>query len=241
MARSIVVATLGALALAAGPVDAQEPPSLEPPLEAAPADDPPTPPTVARPKPAEPPHTPLLVIPGVTAPRASRPAAPRPPADPLPEPAAPPTLAGPSSAPAPVDIPLRLEPISPQVRSRPREVAPQDDGAAGPRSAFPRPEPATTTAAPARRTAPGTARERDADKVESTGDPAVEAAVRRRVEKQVRDALGGRVKDVDVKVSGRNVVVRARASRFWYRWTTRRTLNSLPMPAGYRARVELLD
>ncbi|WP_165069189.1 hypothetical protein [Paludisphaera rhizosphaerae] len=259
MARSIVVAALSALMLAVGRADAQQPPALEPPLEApSAAADPPTPPTVARPKPAEPPHTPLLVIPGVTAPRPSQSDAPRPAVDPLPEPAGPPTLSGPSMAPAPVDIPLRLEPLASEPAAGRREIAPEAEPAPRARTTPPRQEPwpttarPSTTASPARRPATGNgrilppiedapARDHDASKDKADDDPAAEAAVKRRVEKQVQNALGDRVKDVDVKVSGRSVVVRARATRFWYRFGARRALNALPMPAGYHARVELLD
>jgi hypothetical protein len=69
----------------------------------------------------------------------------------------------------------------------------------------------------------------------------VEAAVKRRVEKQIREALGDRVRSVEVRVAGRSIVIRAQAARFWQRRGVRRSLESLSLPSGYRSRVELLD
>jgi hypothetical protein len=63
--------------------------------------------------------------------------------------------------------------------------------------------------------------------------------VKRRVEKQVAEALGNRVSGVKVRVSGRSVTIHAHATRLWYRWWARRTLESLSMPAGYRGKVVL--
>ncbi len=72
-------------------------------------------------------------------------------------------------------------------------------------------------------------------------DPAVEAALKRRIERQIRDSLGDRVSGVEVRVVGRDVTIRAHTTRFWQRRTVRRTLESLPGLAGYRATVDLLD
>ena len=47
--------------------------------------------------------------------------------------------------------------------------------------------------------------------VEPRSDPAAEAAVKRRIEKQVEQTLGDRVRSVEVRVSGRTVVFRAQA------------------------------
>ena len=77
--------------------------------------------------------------------------------------------------------------------------------------------------------------------VESRSDPAAEAAVKRRIEKQVEQTLGDRVRSVEVRVTGRTVVFRAQATRFWQRRGVRRSLETLPLPAGYRGRVESVD
>jgi hypothetical protein len=77
--------------------------------------------------------------------------------------------------------------------------------------------------------------------VEPRSDPAAEAAVKRRIESQIQQTLGDRVRSVEVRVTGKSVVLRARAARFWQRRSVRRSLETLPLPAGYRARVESVD
>jgi hypothetical protein len=77
--------------------------------------------------------------------------------------------------------------------------------------------------------------------VEPSTDPAAEAALKRRLERQIREALGDRVHEVEVRVVGRDVSIRARATRFWQRRTVRRALESLPGLAGYRSSVEILE
>ncbi len=77
--------------------------------------------------------------------------------------------------------------------------------------------------------------------VEPRSDPAADAAVKRRFEKQVQQAVGDRVRSVEIRVSGRSVVIRAQAARFWQRRGVRRSLETMPLPSGYRARVEMID
>jgi hypothetical protein len=77
--------------------------------------------------------------------------------------------------------------------------------------------------------------------IEPRSDPAAEAAIRSRVQKQIEQSLGDRVRSVEVRVSGRNVSIRAQAARFWQRRGIRRSLETLSMPSGYRARVEMVD
>jgi hypothetical protein len=76
---------------------------------------------------------------------------------------------------------------------------------------------------------------------EPSTDPAAEAALKRRIERQVHEALGDRVRDVEVRVIGRDVTIRARSTRFWQRRGVRRALESLPGLAGYKPSIELLD
>jgi hypothetical protein len=76
---------------------------------------------------------------------------------------------------------------------------------------------------------------------EPSTDPASEAALKRRIERQIHEALGDRVHEVEVRVVGREVTIQAKTTRFWQRRTVRRTLESLPGLAGYRHTVELLD
>lgn len=75
--------------------------------------------------------------------------------------------------------------------------------------------------------------------VEPRSDPAAEAAVKRRVEKQIGDSFGDHLKSVEVRVVGRDVMIRARATRFWQRRSLRRSLEALPTASGYRTTVDL--
>jgi hypothetical protein len=77
--------------------------------------------------------------------------------------------------------------------------------------------------------------------VEPRSDPAAEAAIKRRIEKQVQEVVGDRVRSVEVRVAGRSVIIRAHATRFWQRRAVRRSLETMPLPSGYRSRVEMLD
>ncbi len=77
--------------------------------------------------------------------------------------------------------------------------------------------------------------------VEPRSDPAAEAAAKKRIEKQVQAAVGDRVRSVEIEVSGRTVMIRAQAARFWQRRAVRRSLETMTLPSGYRARVEMVD
>src|SRR5205823_5832960 len=81
----------------------------------------------------------------------------------------------------------------------------------------------------------------DAIKVEPRTDPAADAALKRRVESQIRTALGPRLRSLDVRVLDRNIHVLARPARFWQRRAVRRTIASLPALVGYRPTIEVLD
>ena len=72
-------------------------------------------------------------------------------------------------------------------------------------------------------------------------EPETDAVVKRRIEQQVESTLGDRVQSVEVRVSGRNVLIVARATRFWQKRGIRRALESLPALTGFRARIDLDD
>ncbi|MDB5353427.1 MAG: hypothetical protein JWN86_4674 [Planctomycetota bacterium] len=78
-------------------------------------------------------------------------------------------------------------------------------------------------------------------RVEPRSDPAADAALKRRLEAKVKEAVGDRARDVEVRVVDRNIVVRARVDRFWNRRPVRRTIEALPALAGYKAKVEIED
>jgi hypothetical protein len=78
-------------------------------------------------------------------------------------------------------------------------------------------------------------------KVEPRPDPAAEAAVKRRVGKQIEQSLGDRVRSVEISVTGRTVLIRAQVPRFWQRRSVRRSLEAISLPTGYRSKVEIMD
>jgi hypothetical protein len=68
-----------------------------------------------------------------------------------------------------------------------------------------------------------------------------DTAFKRRVMKEVREKLGNRVSTVDVRVAGRDVLIRAKVPRFWQRRGVRNDLQSLSVLTGYKSAVELVD
>jgi hypothetical protein len=86
---------------------------------------------------------------------------------------------------------------------------------------------------------------RDASRPPSRGEAekgaGADVAAKRRIERQIRETLGDRVRSLDVQITGRNVVIVAQPSRFWLRRSVRRSLETLPVLQGYRARIELSD
>jgi len=92
-----------------------------------------------------------------------------------------------------------------------------------------------------RRDAPKSSASKGRSKDDSRPEPRTDASVKRQIERQIRDTLGDRVRSVEVRVSGRNVLIVAKAARFWQKRTVRHSLETLPVLAGYRARIELDD
>ncbi len=78
-------------------------------------------------------------------------------------------------------------------------------------------------------------------KDDAQSEPATDASVKRKIERQIRETLGDRVRSVEVRVSGRNVLIVAKATRFWQRRAVRQALETLPAVAGYRARIDVDD
>lgn len=71
--------------------------------------------------------------------------------------------------------------------------------------------------------------------------PNSDTATKRRIEKQILESLGDRVRSVEVRVNGRNVLIVAKPSRFWQKRSIRRTLETLPALDGFRARIDVAD
>jgi hypothetical protein len=65
--------------------------------------------------------------------------------------------------------------------------------------------------------------------------------VKRRIEREIRTTAGDKLQSVDVRVSGKNVLIVARPARFWQKRGLRRTLESLTSTKGYRARIDVDD
>jgi hypothetical protein len=76
---------------------------------------------------------------------------------------------------------------------------------------------------------------------ESDRDADADTAAKRRIERQIRETLGDRVRSFEVHITGRNVMIVAQPSRFWLRRSVRRSLETLPALQGYRARIELSE
>ncbi len=249
---------------------AQDPPPLSPPALTPPSVDAPVEsPPPERPTPP-PENRPVLVVPGVTAPR-TRPRPPlAQPSSPSPMSGSP-VLDGPNDLFAPTHPPSASPRLIPQPSSPPSVVprpltlervpgTPPADPKPGPspapeRNLF-RPQSPTSTPNDSRRPsgvfsrllpAPSflTGRAPTEPKglvtVEPRSDPATDAALKRRIERQIRESLGNRVRSVDVRVVDRDVTIRAKSARFWQRRGVRHTLESLPALVGYHAQVEMSD
>ena len=91
------------------------------------------------------------------------------------------------------------------------------------------------------RAEPKTSAEKARAKPETDSEPVTDASVKRKIEKQIRETLGDRVRSVEVRVSGRNVLIVARTTRFWQKRNVRRSLETLPVLQGYHARINLED
>jgi hypothetical protein len=162
-------------------------------------------------------------------------------------------------------IPLDLEPLQENTGAAQTRIVPPSPrtGSARPRASGPnRPaEDVPVETRPASRRMPGFLgrllgqpppemerrgslnTQKSADQAKSKSDPKLEpdAALRRRIEQQIRNTLGDKVQSVEVRVSGRNVLIAARATRFWQKRSVYRSIESIPALAGLRVRIQLDD
>lgn len=79
----------------------------------------------------------------------------------------------------------------------------------------------------------------EAVKIEPRTDPAADAALKRRLETQIRAAVGPHLRDLEVRVVDRGVTIRAQADRFWRRRAVRRAIESLPSLSGLQVKVDV--
>ncbi len=75
--------------------------------------------------------------------------------------------------------------------------------------------------------------------VEPRNDPATDAAIKRRLEHQIRAGYGDHLRSLEVRITGRTIVIHARVNRFWQRRNVRRGIESIPALAGYRMSIEV--
>lgn len=262
------LAWVSLVATAAPTFAGNEPPPLAPPALSGPVAEPPAelPKSIGgSPLPG---NRPVLVVPGFARPR---PAArtPRTTPGPVPPvtgaPGGSPALVGPAEMPAPVagierPAPPASEPAEPVTDSTPpitlESIPGEPDDGTTPTTRTPtrRTAPEPRTSSPPRRPPgffgrffPPSSRDRGAANLrdpvtnEPKTDPAADAAVKRQVERQIRANLGGRVRSFEVRIVGREVIIRARAARYFQRRGVRHDLEALPVLSGYRTNVELID
>lgn len=98
--------------------------------------------------------------------------------------------------------------------------------------------PTTTTPAPSSRTVtPGRSVAADGFRE----DPASESALKRRIERQARDAVGNRARSVEVRVEGKEAVVHVSGVKFYQKRAVRKQLEAIPALAGLRSTIEVAD
>jgi hypothetical protein len=74
---------------------------------------------------------------------------------------------------------------------------------------------------------------------EATSDPAADTAIKQRIERRIRTVYGDQLRALDVRVAGRDVTINAKVLRFWQRRSMRRSLESLPLLAGYKSTIHV--
>ncbi len=96
---------------------------------------------------------------------------------------------------------------------------------------FPAPAP------PAPRTNPR-ARSTDED---VRDDPSSGPALKDRIERQARQAVGDHARSIEVRLVGRNVAIQARGVKFYQKRGVRKALEALPALSGLRSTIEIAD
>lgn len=97
--------------------------------------------------------------------------------------------------------------------------------------------PPAPTSAPV----PGPRIDDDPVRVAPSADPDADAALKLRLEQQIRKVAGNPLRALDVRVVDRDVFINARVLRFWQKRPVKRDIEALPTLKGYRVRVEVTD
>lgn len=224
------------------------PADLPPPIEASPAPD----------------HRPVLVVPGLSPSRGGPARTPLPPFEPAGPLADLPPLVGPADMPAPDSIALPRSALPSSREPHSLTLEPLPEGTLDPDSnPLPRLRPTQRQETPESPThsrrfrlfggrilPPPFLGNRSASKpetedapitVEPRSDPAADAALKRRLQRQIREATGDKIRSLDVRVIDRTVHIVARPTHFWQRRALRRTLESLPALTGYKTTIDVDD
>jgi hypothetical protein len=76
---------------------------------------------------------------------------------------------------------------------------------------------------------------------DSPDEPAVDSALKKRIEKQAREAVGDRARLLEVRVAGKEVSIQARGVRFYQKRAVRKSLESIPALSGLRSSIDVGD
>ena len=72
-------------------------------------------------------------------------------------------------------------------------------------------------------------------------DAAEESSLKRRIERQAREAVGERARSIEVRVVGKNAVVQAHGVKFYQKRAVRKSLETIPALSGLRSTIEVGD
>ena len=129
------------------------------------------------------------------------------------------------------------QPVPPPSR-RPRLFGLMPGAARAPASeSTPSPPPAPSTGPPAAK-APMPGRSMVDD---FRDDPAVDSALKGRIERQARQVVGDRARSIEVRVVGKDAVVQAHGVKFYQKRGVRKSLEGIPALSGLRSSIAVLD
>ncbi len=72
-------------------------------------------------------------------------------------------------------------------------------------------------------------------------DPAVESALKRRIERQAREVVGNRARSVEVKLDGKEAVIQVTGVKVFQKRAIRKQLEGIPALSGLRSTIEVGD
>ncbi len=76
---------------------------------------------------------------------------------------------------------------------------------------------------------------------ENSVETSAEATLKRRIEKQAREAIGDRARSIEVRVVGKSAVVQARGVKLFQKRNVRKSLEGIPALTGLRSTIEVVD